>query len=82
MVAQAVAGQLPREADRQGTFPKPPAALGMQEEHGGFPRRFGDVLSVLPPSGHRLRGGRPHAAVAPLIGRRERSVNRSITAHL
>lgn len=41
MVSQTVAGQLPREADRQRTFPKPSAAVGMQEEHCGFPRRSG-----------------------------------------
>ena len=41
MVSETVAVQLPREADGQRTFPKPSAAVGVQEEHCGLPRRSG-----------------------------------------
>lgn len=56
MVSQTVAVLLPREADSQRTFPKPSAAVGMQEEHGGLPRRseYAAVLHVLASPSHQL----------------------------
>lgn len=40
MVSKALFVQHPRASDSQGITPKYPAAVRMQEEHGGFPSRF------------------------------------------
>lgn len=58
MVSQTVAGQFPREADRQRTFSKPSAAARMPEEYYGFSSRsaFTFFSSLNPPTVSALEG--------------------------
>lgn len=46
MVSEVLPVQHSRAFDSQGFAPKHSAAVGMQEEHGGFPSRFVHWLNI------------------------------------